>query len=218
MKIEAEHDWLTTAEAAFHLGVNASRIRQLLLKDQGCREDRRTFPSARRANPQEERELQADRRVGRIPREGVWLIGVKDIERRKLMLGPLQIGRPHQWKDHYADCPWFSGTSAPAREALVWACDGDNSCSTVMLSESIQRFYERCMPAPVLIEGSWETMMPKKYTQELHSAYQQHAYGKIATLMAPFHTASGLANVIIQLERSFTRHTKRKAPMPKVEK
>ena len=217
MEIEGERYWLTVAEAALRLGVNPSRIRQLLLKDQERHEDLRTFPSARRANPQEERELLADRRVGRIPHEGVWLIEINDIERRKLMLGPLQIGRPHTWKDDYADCAWFSGASSPAREALIWVCDGDTKCGTMMLSETIKRFYERCIPVPMLIEESWEVMMPKKYTEELHSAYQQRAYGKLATFMAPFHTASGLANVIIQLEHSFAARETRKASTPDVE-
>lgn len=202
--MEMEGYWLTVKEASLLLQVDPSRIRQILIRDQQRSEETRRFPAARKASTGEEKALFQSGRIGLIPQEGVWLLHRDDVadqqERRGLILG-----RPARWRKYYAECIWFVGISSPAKEAFAWACDGDSRCSTAMLSAAAESYYERCLPTALWIDGGWEEMEPKHYTELLRDAYQQHSCGKIACLMVPHHANNPLdiAKIVMLAEHHF---------------
>jgi hypothetical protein len=198
---EARRHWLTVSEAAGRLAVDPSRIRQLLLKDQERGGEQRIFPSARKATMNEAKELTVDGRVRRVPRDGIWLIDAHDVARRQEKRE--RLGRPANGQCSYAECIWFRGHMTPAEEALVWACDGNAECVNVMLSEPLRWYYERCVSAEMKINGGWDVIEPRLYTEMVHEAYQQRVYGRVACLLAPFHDAFHLATVIEQVERAW---------------
>lgn len=204
-EVEAQQYWLTVSEAAGRLGVDPSRIRQLVLKDRERREEQKTFPSARKATAHEAKEYVASGRVGRVPSDGIWLIEAREVARRQEKWG--RLGRPANWQGYYAACVWFRGVETPAEEALIWACDGNAACVGAMRSEALTRYYERCVLAEMKIDGTWDVIEPKVYTEMVREAYQQRAYGKIACLLAPFHDGLHLATVIVQVERAWRRLT-----------
>ncbi len=203
METEDEGYWLTVQETAQRLRVDPSRVRQILLRDQERSEATRRFPSGRKATAEEEKALFQCGRIGLIPVEGVWLIDVRDVAAQEAKRG-LVLGRPPRWRSYYAECQWFVGHSSPATEAFGWACDGDRGCTKIMLSATAERYYERCLPTAVWIDG-WEAMEPRRYTELLRDAYQQHSCGKIAGLMVTFHAQDPLdiAKIVVQAERHF---------------
>lgn len=204
METETEGYWLTVKEAALLLQIDPSRVRQLLLKDQERSEETRRFPAARKASTGEEKALFQSGRIGLRPQEGVWLLHCDDVTDQRERRG-LVLGRPSKWRHYYAACVWFSGTSSPAREAFAWACGDDCGCCVAMLSGAAESYYLRCLPTMLWLDGGWEEMEPKRYTELLRAAYQRHECGRIACLMVPFHPTDplDLAKIIVQAERHF---------------
>jgi hypothetical protein len=204
MKTEREGYWLTVAEAALQLQVDSSRVRQILLKDQERSETTRRFPSGRKATEEEEKALFLCRRIGLIPVEGVWLIDARDVTNQAAQRG-LFLGRPPKARTYYADCPWYFGLASPATEAFDWACDGDHSCTTAILSAAAEHYYERCLPTAAWVDGGWEVVEPKRHAELLRDAFQQHECGKIAGLMITFHAQDPLemVKIVVQAERHF---------------
>jgi hypothetical protein len=214
METETVGYWLTAKEAALLLQVDPSRVRQILLKDQERSEETRRFPAARKASVEEEKALFQSGRIRLIPQEGIWLVHVHDVADQQQRRG-LVIGRPPRWRSYYKELPWFSGASSPAKEAFAWVCDGDSKCCAAMLSGSAESYYLRCLPTALWIDGGWEEMEPRRYTELLRDAYQQHSCGKIACLMVPFHANDPLdiAKIVIQAERHFTEEMKERGAM-----
>ncbi len=63
------------------------------------------------------------------------------------------------------------------------------------------------MLAEMKIDGTWDVIEPRVYTEMVREAYPQRAYGKIACVLASFHDALHLATVIVQVERAWRRVT-----------
>lgn len=203
--METEGYWLTVREAALLLQVDPSRIRQILLKDQDRSEETRRFPAARKASVEEEKALFQSGRIGLIPQETIWLLHCDDVTDRQERRG-LVLGRPSKWRHYYTSCEWFIGKVSPAREAFAWACDGDLKCCAAMLSGTAESYYLRCLPTALWLDGGWEEIEPKRYTELLRDAYQRHECGRVASLMVPFHANDPLdiAKIVVQAERHFT--------------